>query len=53
MWIPGTEYRMQKTPGALNYLIFDRGAKTICWRKASSLPNGAGKPDYPHAEKCS
>jgi hypothetical protein len=36
-------------PYSYSHLIFDKGAKTIHWRK-DSLPSDAGKTRYPHLE---
>ena len=37
-------------PQLYGQLIFDKGGKTIHWKKVSSI-NGAGKIGHPHAEE--
>jgi hypothetical protein len=34
------------------HLIFDKGAKTIQWKKEAFLTNGAGSTGSQNAEKC-
>ena len=40
-----------KDPQLYGQLIFDKGGKTIHWKKDSLSINGAGKIGHPHAEE--
>ena len=50
----GQWYRIEDTEAnshKYSYLILDKGAKNIHWRKDSLLTNGAGKNGKPHVTK--
>jgi hypothetical protein len=40
-------------PNTYGHLIFDKGAKTIQWKKMTAFSiNGAGSTDGQHVEEC-
>jgi hypothetical protein len=42
----------EMNPHTYGHLIFDKGAKTIQWKKDSIFKNGAGTTGSYHVEKC-
>ena len=42
----------EMNPHTYGHLIFDKGAKTIKWKKTVFSMNGAGVTDYYHVTQC-
>jgi hypothetical protein len=42
----------EMNPHTYGHLIFDKGAKTIKWKKTTFLTNGAGTTGHYHVEEC-
>ena len=42
----------EMNPHTYGHLIFDKGAKTIQWKKITFSTNGAGSSGGQHAEEC-